>query len=86
MEKLIDIRYPPYAGKLAKFRAMSEMKPDFDRQGKQIKGVKYWLGFVFGLGGKSLTGTLLRWAVLVLVAVGAKKVVDDKGSLPAYLR
>jgi len=47
MEKLLDVRYPPYsAAKLAKFRQTSEMKPNFDRQGKQIKGLKYWLGLV----------------------------------------
>ena len=33
MEWLLDVRYPPYAGKLAKFRKMADLKPDFDRQG-----------------------------------------------------
>ncbi|KAG9242701.1 Aldehyde/histidinol dehydrogenase [Calycina marina] len=47
MEKLLDIRYPPYSTtKLAKFRQSSELKPNFDRNGNQIKGIKYWLGLV----------------------------------------
>lgn len=47
MEKLLDVRYPPYtAAKLVKFRQTSELKPNFDRQGNQIKGLKYWLGLV----------------------------------------
>ena len=33
MESLLDVRYPPYDGKLAKFRKMADLKPDFDREG-----------------------------------------------------
>jgi beta-apo-4'-carotenal oxygenase len=46
MERLIDVRYPPYDGKIARLRQMGQLKPDFDRNGKQIKGLKYWLGLV----------------------------------------
>ena len=51
IEGLISIRYPPYAGKLAKFRKTAELKPNFDRNGNEIKGLGYWIGFVLSLGG-----------------------------------
>jgi beta-apo-4'-carotenal oxygenase len=85
MEKLLDVRYPPYAGKLAKFRATSELKPNFDRQGREIRGVKYWVGLVFGMGGGSFKSALMRWAVVALLAAGAKKYVET-GRLPPYLK
>ncbi|KAH8596477.1 Aldehyde/histidinol dehydrogenase [Bisporella sp. PMI_857] len=81
MEKLLDVRYPPYNGKLAKVRKTSELKPNFDRSGKQIKGIKYWLGLIFALGGESSTGTFVRWAFTALLAVGAKKYIET-GNLP----
>ena len=51
IERLISIRYPPYDGKLAKFRKTAELKPKFDRNGNEIKGLGYWVGFVLSLGG-----------------------------------
>jgi beta-apo-4'-carotenal oxygenase len=53
MEGLLAVRYPPYAGKLAQFRRTSELKPNFDRDGNEIKGLGYWLKFVLSLGGES---------------------------------
>jgi len=85
MEGLLAVRYPPYAGKLAKFRQTSELKPNFDRDGNEVKGLGYWLKFVLSLGGESTRSVLGRWVFAVLVAVGAKKYVDA-GSLPHYLR
>jgi beta-apo-4'-carotenal oxygenase len=85
MEKLIDVRYPPYDGKLKKFRQMSEMKPNFDREGQEIKGLGYWLGFALGLGGENVKRALLRWAVVVLFAVGAKRWQGNNG-LPTWMR
>ncbi|CZS92294.1 hypothetical protein WAI453_000176 [Rhynchosporium graminicola] len=85
MEKLIDVRYPPYAGKLAKWRKMSLAKPNFDRNGHEIRGVGYWFGFVTSWGGASAKGALLRWAIVILLAVGAKKTQFNNG-LPSWLR
>lgn len=85
MEKLLDVRYPPYAGKLAKFRMTSELRPDFDRAGNEIRGVQYWFGFLFRLGGEGRKDVLVRWAVTALVAIAAKKYVG-LGGLPSYLR
>jgi beta-apo-4'-carotenal oxygenase len=85
MEKLLDVRYPPYAGKLSKFRMTSELRPNFDRQGNEITGVQYWLGFVFRMGGENTKEVLVRWAITALVAVVAKKYADV-GKLPSYLK
>ncbi|KAI6710866.1 hypothetical protein JHW43_006597 [Diplocarpon mali] len=85
MEKLIDVRYPPYDGKLKKFRQMSEMKPNFDRDGREIKGLGYWAGFVLNLGGSSTKGALLRWALAALVVLGTRKFLFNNG-LPSWIR
>jgi beta-apo-4'-carotenal oxygenase len=85
MEGLLSVRYPPYAGKLAKFRQTAELKPNFDRSGKEVKGLGYWLSFVLTLGGDSTKGVFSRWFLAVLFAMGAKRYADS-GSLPNYLR
>jgi beta-apo-4'-carotenal oxygenase len=85
MESMISVRYPPYAGKLAQIRRLTQQKPNFDRQGKEIKGAGYWFSFVFGLGANSLKGVIVRWVVVALVAVGFKK-AQRNGSLPPWLR
>ncbi|KAH9207563.1 Aldehyde/histidinol dehydrogenase [Leptodontidium sp. 2 PMI_412] len=60
VEKLLEVRYPPYAGKLSRFRMTNDLRPNFDRQGNEIRGVAYWFGFLFRLGGESKKGVLLR--------------------------
>ncbi|KAL8739211.1 MAG: hypothetical protein Q9181_000102 [Wetmoreana brouardii] len=63
MEFLLDVRYPPYEGKLAKYKKMSELKPDFDRDGK----VKFNLiSYVLSLGAGSTTGGIVRYVVVLL--------------------
>lgn len=63
MEGLLDVRYPPYEGKLATFKKMNELKPDFDRDGK----VKFSLiSYILSLGAGSKTGGLIRYAVVLL--------------------
>ncbi|KAJ6135383.1 Beta-apo-4'-carotenal oxygenase [Penicillium capsulatum] len=51
LESILAIRYPPYAGKLSKFKAASALVPDFDRDGR--KKTLGWLRFLFTLGGGS---------------------------------
>lgn len=43
------------------------------------------MGLLFTLGGEGAKSTLVRWAVLIAVAVGAKRYVD-KNRLPSHIR
>lgn len=63
MERLLDVRYPPYEGKLVKMRNMNTLKPDFDREGK----VKFsWVTFLMTLGANSKLGALARYVLVLL--------------------
>lgn len=63
MERLIDIRYPPYKGKLEKFQKMTNGTPNFDRDGR----VEFNLGrYLLTLGAGSAMGGLARYAVVLL--------------------
>ncbi|MCJ1250725.1 hypothetical protein MMC30_007953 [Trapelia coarctata] len=63
MESLIDVRYPPYKGKLEKFQKMTNSKPNFDREGR----VKFSLvSYLLTLGAGSAMGGLARYAIVVL--------------------
>ncbi|KAL8713924.1 MAG: hypothetical protein Q9220_002070 [cf. Caloplaca sp. 1 TL-2023] len=70
MEGLLDVRYPPYEGKLAKFKKMNDLKPNFDREGR----VKFSLiAYILGLGANSMSGGLVRYAVVLLAAFGLRQ-------------
>ena len=74
MERLLDVRYPPYTDeKLKKFKGMSEGKPDFDRQGRSTKGGVVW--WVLGLGAKGTVSAGLRWAILAAVVAVTMRVL-----------
>lgn len=67
-EKVLRVRYMPYSmSELERFKKLSAPKPNFDRNGNVVKGLKYWLGVIFSLGGKSATGAALRWGILVAI-------------------
>ena len=66
----MNVRYPPYKGKLEKMRQMGNLKPNFDRDGK----VKFSLvSYILSLGAGSKTGGLLRYVILILAAVGLRQ-------------
>ncbi|PSK58598.1 Aldehyde dehydrogenase, dimeric NADP-preferring [Elsinoe australis] len=70
-ESLLDIRYPPYKGKIEKLARFTDLKPDFDRDGKiRARGVVRWL---LGLGGNTITEGVVRWTVVLVAAFAAKK-------------
>ncbi|KAF2718755.1 aldehyde dehydrogenase [Polychaeton citri CBS 116435] len=70
VEMFLAVRYPPYtAKKFKQFRAMSEMKPDFDRNGNPTSGL-LWL--LIGLGGSSGVGAVTRWALVAALAFALK--------------
>lgn len=65
LESILSIRYPPYAGKLSKFKAASTLAPDFDRNGNKIRFG--WLRYILTLGGGSAKAGAGR---AVVVAAG----------------
>ncbi|KAF7514721.1 hypothetical protein G7054_g15065 [Neopestalotiopsis clavispora] len=57
-DKLMAVRYMPYVpSELAQYLWLNGSKPDFDRDGKQITGVGYYMWSVLGLGGPSAKGS-----------------------------
>ncbi|KAF2399538.1 aldehyde dehydrogenase [Trichodelitschia bisporula] len=70
LEGMLKIRYPPYAGKLARYKKMQELKPDFDRAGRVKVGLLKWL---LSLGAGSGKGGLTRWFLVALFALGVKQ-------------
>lgn len=60
---LTGARYPPYDGKLVKFRRMMEAKPSFDREGKSTNGLA---GYILTLGAGSKMGGLMRYLIVLL--------------------
>jgi beta-apo-4'-carotenal oxygenase len=69
MDKLLRVRYLPHSpADFKQYLWMNSVKPDFDRDGRQITGVGYWLWIVFGLGGPSAKGALTRWLVVLAAA------------------
>ncbi|KAJ4299479.1 Hexadecenal dehydrogenase [Kalmusia sp. IMI 367209] len=71
MEGLLEIRYPPYTPKkLKKFLGMSELKPNFTREGRTIG----WAGWFLGLLG-------LKSLAAVVVAVGVRLYLQRRSKL-----
>ena len=63
IEGMLDIRYPPYTpAKQKKFAGMNEMKPNFDRNGKEIG----WIWSILGLGAGSKGKGVGRWLAVLL--------------------
>ncbi|KAI5194077.1 aldehyde dehydrogenase [Aureobasidium subglaciale] len=64
MESLLALRYPPYAGKLTWFKTISDLSPDFDREGKAIG--RGFIGRAIELGGANSRQGIKRWRSLKL--------------------
>ncbi|KAI1764154.1 aldehyde dehydrogenase [Hypoxylon sp. FL1150] len=72
MDKLLRVRYVPFSPtEFKRHLWMTGSKPGFDREGRVLSGPSYWLWLVFGLGGPSAKGALLRWMVLLASAYAA---------------
>ncbi|KAI1389895.1 aldehyde dehydrogenase [Hypoxylon trugodes] len=72
MDQLLRVRYSPFSPTDFKRHIwMTSSKPNFDRNGKLISGPRYWFWLIFGLGGPSVKGALLRWIVLFASAYAA---------------
>lgn len=72
MEGLINVRYPPYKGKLAKLQKMNNSKPNFDREGKVTFSL---VSYILKLGAGSLLGGLARYALVLLCECRQRKSV-----------
>jgi beta-apo-4'-carotenal oxygenase len=81
MERLLAVRYPPFAGtdKLKQFNKMGLLKPDFDRQGNKKVGLLWSL---LTLGSGSVSKGALR-AVLVACGCVVLKVLIEGRTLTA---
>lgn len=67
MEKLIRIRYMPYKwSEMKRMSIMRDERPNFDRNGRIVRGLGYWIRLVLGLGGKEPKGAFLRWLTLAV--------------------
>lgn len=77
MERLLQMRYPPYVGttKYEMFSAMSKRKVNLDKEGNDK--VPLWM-LVLTSGGKDAREGLVRAAVVVLAALGIRKVVQGR--------
>ncbi|KAL6234807.1 hypothetical protein BDW75DRAFT_156583 [Aspergillus navahoensis] len=76
LESILAIRYPPYAGKLAKFKAASVSAPDFDRSGRKVR--LGWLRYILTLGGGSAKAGAGRAAVVAAVAYIIMKILERR--------
>lgn len=66
-EGSLRVRYQPYDwSQLRLLQWLAAKKPNFDRDGKVVRGAGYWLKFVLGLGTTQTRGALLRWVVAAL--------------------
>ncbi|KAL7816507.1 Aldehyde/histidinol dehydrogenase [Trichoderma aethiopicum] len=69
-DKLLRVRYMPYsASEYKRHRRINSLKPNFDRDGRVVKGLRYWISVLLSLGSKSAAGLVFRWGVLVAMAV-----------------
>ncbi|KXX75357.1 Beta-apo-4'-carotenal oxygenase [Madurella mycetomatis] len=65
-ESLLRVRYMPYdLSRLKLLGRLMDKKPNFDRNGKVIKGLGYWASMILTLGGKGAKGALMRWLVVL---------------------
>lgn len=77
MERLLNIRYPPYVGtkKYEMFSAMSKRKVNFDEDGNDK--LPLWM-LVLTLGGKNTREGVTRALLVMLAAVGLRRVVEGR--------
>ena len=67
IEGMLDVRYPPFtAEKFKRLRKMTDLKPDFDRDGKPTGGLVWW---TLGLGASSKAAAATRWALVAILTM-----------------
>ncbi|KAB5554853.1 Aldehyde/histidinol dehydrogenase [Coniochaeta sp. 2T2.1] len=79
VERFMRVRYMPYSWPdLRTLVKLNGGTPNFDRNGKVVKGLGYWTGLLFSLGGGSAKGAFVRWLV---VLAGAWVYVSRRGGV-----
>ncbi|KMU84608.1 aldehyde dehydrogenase [Coccidioides immitis H538.4] len=73
VERVLAIRYPPYSGKLSKFLGAGAMRPNFDRNGREKRGMLGWLVWMVTLGGGATKSGAARSTAAALVAYGLQQ-------------
>ncbi|EFW13604.1 aldehyde dehydrogenase [Coccidioides posadasii str. Silveira] len=73
VERVLAIRYPPYSGKLSKFLGAGAMRPNFDRSGREKRGMLGWLVWMVTLGGGATKSGAARSTAAALVAYGLQQ-------------
>lgn len=70
-------RYPPFenTGKLKQFKGMSDLKPNFDRNGNVKVSV---LKYIFTLGGMGASKGLVRWIAVALSLFTSPRLVVNE--------
>ena len=77
MEKILAIRYPPYHGKLDNYIRLVVLKPNFDRDGNVKTGL---LRYLLTLGSGTVSGGVLRAAVITVVVLFLKQAIQNRKS------
>ena len=69
LEALLSVRYMPYdMTEMQRIKRFIDSRPNFDRNGKQLKGWRHWSSFMFGLGAKNSTAALMRWVLVLFLS------------------
>ncbi|KAL1865688.1 Hexadecenal dehydrogenase [Diaporthe australafricana] len=77
-EATLRVRYQPYDwSQLKMLKMLTEQRPNFDRSGRVVRGLAYWVKVVLGLGTAEKKGALMRWLV---VALGWYYLTGGKGA------
>jgi beta-apo-4'-carotenal oxygenase len=66
LEKVLAVRYPPYAGKLPGFLKSSIAKPNFDREGRTTRSALGWVVWLLTLGGGFGKSGAMRTATVAI--------------------
>ncbi|OAL63160.1 aldehyde dehydrogenase [Trichophyton rubrum] len=71
VERILSIRYPPYIGKLGKYKAASLKSPNFNRAGERTYGLLEWITWfiTFGKGPNRSGAARATAAALVAIAI-----------------
>lgn len=73
VEKVLSMRYPPYAGKFSNYVRTSALKPDFDRMGRKKFGLLDWMIWLVTLGGGANKKGAARSLAVVAVAIAIQQ-------------